>query len=95
MRTQPIVAAGCSTVRYTEKQTKEISDFVESLPAMTDDELREATKRYIWLSAYAASNPRSAYHPMCDATNDEWHRREHVGGYNECHAAVMRECGFG
>jgi hypothetical protein len=72
----------------TERQRKQVDEFVASLPAMTDAELTEATKQYVWLSAYAANNPRSAYHPMCDATYDEWVRRDNPDGYSESHRAV-------
>lgn len=78
---------------YTGRQQKEIADFVASLPAMSDDELTAATRKFIWPSAYATNNARSAYHPMCDATYDEWVRRENVEGYSKAHAAEMRAAG--
>lgn len=37
---------------YTERQQKEIADFVASLPTMSEDELTVATRKFIWLSAY-------------------------------------------
>lgn len=76
-------------MEMTERQRKQVDEFVASLPAMTDAELTEATKQYIWLSAFANNNPRSAYHPMCDATADEWARRGNPDGYSRAHDAVV------
>lgn len=60
---------------YTKEQQAEIDAFKAKLPEMSDDDLYEAARKYIWLSAYASNNPRSAYHSMCDATFDEAQRR--------------------
>lgn len=66
--------------------------FTAPLAAMSDGELRKACNQYIWLSAYASNNPRSAYHWMCDATYDECKKRGKVDEiYSTEHKALMRE----
>lgn len=40
-----------------------------------DETLETETKNKIWLSAYAANNPRSDYHWHCDACYDECVKR--------------------
>ena len=55
--------------------TKEQVEFVSKLQAMTDQELEAKTRDKIWLSAFAANNPRSASHWQCDACWDECQRR--------------------
>lgn len=50
-------------------------EFAASLVEMDDEKLVETVEHYVWLSGYAASNPRSDYHWMCDATYDEARRR--------------------
>lgn len=62
-------------------QLAEFDEWVVTLPAMTRQELIAETEKFVWLSAYAANNPTSVYHDMCDATYDEWVRRDDVGGY--------------
>ncbi len=52
---------------YTKQQDEEFARFSEKLATFTHQELYEACKQYIWLSAYASNNPRSNYHRMCDA----------------------------
>lgn len=80
-------------VRYSPNQQREIAEFKAKLPTMTEDELRKAADQYIWLSAYANNNPRSAYHPMCDATHDECKRRGRVDIYKDAHATLVRQAG--
>lgn len=87
-------ALGIPDARYSQSQKQEIVEFIASLEAMTDADLSTATERYIWLSAYANNNPRSAYHPMCDATYAEWQRRGNPEGYSVAHKAAMRSCGY-
>lgn len=58
---------------------------------MHDEHLYEETKRMIWLSAYANNNPRSCYHWMCDATYDEWKKRNKIDQYKKAHSEVTRK----
>lgn len=62
-----------------------IDDFKTSLPEMDDKALYQEARKYIFLSAYAANNSRSAYHPMCDATYDEAVRRNKPAIYAEAY----------
>lgn len=71
---------------YTKEQQAEIDAFKLKLPEMTDEDLYKAARKYIWLSAYASNNPRSAYHPMCDAAFDEAKRRGKPEIYERAHA---------
>lgn len=50
-------------------------EFAASLVGMTDEKFVETVEHFVWLSGYAANNPRSAYHWKCDATYDEAKRR--------------------
>ncbi len=50
-------------------------DYVHRLQSMTDKQLEDETKDRIWLSAYAANNPRSDYHWQCDFCYNECIRR--------------------
>lgn len=52
------------------------SAYVARIATMTDGELYEETKRAIWLSAYAANNPRSDFHWHVDACYYECLARE-------------------
>lgn len=61
------------------------------LSKMTDDELRQACNKYIWLSAYANNNPDSAYHWQCDMTYDECHLREKIYIYAEEHEKLSKD----
>ena len=68
-------------------------NYVDKLGAMSDAALFEETKTQIWLSAYAANNPRSDYHWQCDATYDEWRKRNNVDQYGKAHKEVSKEVG--
>ena len=63
-------------------------EYIEKLVQMTDEQLFEEMKSKIWLSAYAANNPRSDYHFHCDATWDEGKRRGKSDLYGEAHRKV-------
>lgn len=78
-------ALGYNTAGYSKEE------WVAHLQEGSDIDLRKACAQYIWLSAYANNNPRSAYHWMCDAAYDEAKRRDKVNIYNEEHTALMRE----
>jgi hypothetical protein len=54
------------------------SDYINKLSAMSDKDLYDQTERMIWLSAYAANNPRSDFHWQCDACYDECAARDKV-----------------
>ncbi len=66
------------------------TEYRSRLEAMDDAKLFEETKDKIWLSAYAANNPRSCYHWQCDATYDEWDRRGKTDQYDQAHKQVSR-----
>ncbi len=56
--------------------------FANKLAAASVGEFVKMCKEYIWLSAYAANNPRSDYHWQCDACYDEAVRRNSVYLYS-------------
>lgn len=53
-----------------------MTEYAEKLKAMTDSELVDEVECKVWLSAYAANNPRSKYHDECDAAYSEAQRRK-------------------
>jgi hypothetical protein len=55
------------------------SEYVERISTMTDEELAKETESKIWLSAYAANNPRSDYHWHTDALYAECQKRDPSG----------------
>lgn len=67
------------------------NEYLDKIAKMTDKELHDETKDKIWLSAYAANNPRSDYHWHCDATYDEWNRRNNIDGYRKAYDKVYKE----
>ena len=57
-------------------------DYINKISKMTEEELHDETRQMIYLSAYAANNPRSDYHWQCDACYDEWvENRKNPDGY--------------
>jgi len=70
------------------------TEYLARLQAMTDAELRDETEHMIWLSAYAANNPRSDYHWQCDLTYKIWMGRNKIDEYSRAHKAVMAQCGY-
>jgi len=68
------------------------SEYLKKIASMSRDELLKETESKIWLSAYAANNPRSDYHWQCDACYDEWSKRDDVEGYE---IAWKRASGMG
>jgi hypothetical protein len=50
-------------------------NFADSLAAGDAAQFLQTAEEYIWLSAYAANNPRSDYHWKADACYDEAIRR--------------------
>lgn len=59
------------------------SEYIEKLKNMDEKKLLETTEQMIWLSAYAANNPRSDYHWQCDACYDECGRRDRIDIYKK------------
>jgi hypothetical protein len=72
----------------TEKE-----EFKKKLKEMTDHDLYESCKKYIWLSAYAANNPRSAYHWMCDYCYDESTNRGKPKVYSDAYRVTYMSNG--
>jgi heme-degrading monooxygenase HmoA len=68
--------------------------YAERLELLSDEQLADEAERYIWLSAWANNNGRSAYHWMCDMTYGEASRRGKTEIYAEAHKRVMRQEGF-
>lgn len=68
--------------------------FGERLRGLSDEDLRAECEKYIWLSAYAANNPRSEYHWMCDATYAEGERRGKPEIYKRAYRTVLRQEGY-
>lgn len=66
------------------------SEYISTLPAMTDDELVKAASDKCWLSAFASNNPRSDYHWQVDAIYDEAKARGKMWlyqrGWNQAYA---------
>lgn len=68
-----------NTAGYTKEE------YAVRLQGLTDAELQKEAENYIWLSAFASNNRRSAYHWMCDATYDEAVRRGKEEIYSKAH----------
>ncbi len=47
------------------------SEYLSAIALMSEDELAKEVGMKIWLSSYAANNPRSDYHWQCDACYSE------------------------
>ena len=70
------------TIKGRDNYKKPKQEFADRLAAYSDRELQNVAEEYIWLSAFAANNPDSDYHWMCDATYDECVRRDSVYLYD-------------
>ena len=66
-------------------------DYFDKIKAMPDKELSEETEHTIWLSAYAANNPRSDYHWQVDACWDAWDLRGNLEGYGKAWKRVSKQ----
>lgn len=53
----------------------DMEEYRAKVEALDDPAFVKEVAHRVWLSAYAANNPRSAYHAQCDATYDEAARR--------------------
>jgi len=62
--------------------------YIDKLSAMTDEELLSACNHMIWLSSYAANNPRSDFHWQCDACYDECVKRNKIDIYKRAYKAI-------
>jgi hypothetical protein len=66
------------------------TEYLEYLAKMTDDQLATECEHKIWLSAYAANNPRSDYHWHVDACYDECSKRGKVAIYERSYRIVEK-----
>lgn len=74
----------------TDNSGKPKSAYIDRIKAMDDAALFGETESKIWLSAFAANNPRSDYHWHCDACYDECQRRGRVDIYVDAHKKASR-----
>lgn len=70
------------------------SDYVAKVAAMDDDALIAETSNKVWLSGYAANNPRSDYHWHVDALYDEAKRRQKPWLYQRGWNKAYRLAGY-
>ena len=73
-----------------KKISIEKADYKAKLEAMSDEDLKKQCEQYIWLSSYAANNPRSNFHWKCDACYDESKRRNRPGIYDSAFRIVEK-----
>jgi hypothetical protein len=70
------------------------ADYIRKVFAMTEVELLKECQDKIWLSAYAANNPRSDYHFMCDVCYDASFARDGKAAiYAKAHRIVSKQNG--
>lgn len=79
-------------MKPTEQQQR--AEYSAKLSGLSDDDLVKEAENYIWLSAYASNNPRSAYHWKADATYDEAKRREKPWLYQRGYNSAYRTVGY-
>jgi hypothetical protein len=72
-----------NTAGYTKEQ------YDDKLRGLSDDDLRKEVEQFVWLSAFANNNPRSAYHWMVDMTYDEAKRRDNIDIYRVAYDNVF------
>jgi len=63
-------------------------------PTMTDEEYLKAAEMQLWLSAFAANNPRAPAHKHADEAYDEAQRREKPWLYQRAWNASYRSAGY-
>lgn len=73
-----------------DNSNKPRREYADKISAMTDDELFKEAEQNIWLSVYAANNPRSDYHWHCDATWSESQRRNKPEIYSKAFEKASR-----
>jgi len=71
-----------------------IDTFKTELEAMDDAKLQSTVEHYVWLSGYAANNPKSEYHAKCDATYAECERRQKPWLYQRGWNSAYRSAGY-
>lgn len=64
------------TIDGLDNYGKPRQHFADRIAEMDDARFMKEAEQYIWLSAYAANNPRSDFHWMADSCYDEAKRRE-------------------
>lgn len=84
------IIMGIANVTGKDNYGKPRQDYVDKLRAMTDTELSAACDQMIWLSGYAANNPRSDYHWQADACWDEANRREKPQIYAKAYEKIIK-----
>ena len=70
---------------YRDNDGNLMTDYLQKIINMEDAKLEDEAGHMIWLSAYAANNPKSDYHYQCDACYDECERRGKPEIYNRAH----------
>jgi hypothetical protein len=73
------------TLKGKNNHGKPRQKFADMLAACDEEEYLTIAENRIWLSAYAANNPRSDYHWQCDAVYDEAQRRGKPELYSQAH----------
>ena len=71
-----------------------IEAYAAKIAAMSDDDFVDEVENMVWLSAFAANNPRSIYHSQCDSTYSEAVRRGKPWLYQRGWNAAYRSCGY-
>lgn len=71
------------TLDGKDNHGKPRQEFADRIGAETDDKFIKTCENYIWLSAYAANNPRSDYHWQADACYDEAKARGNTDLYQQ------------
>jgi len=62
--------------------------------SLTDEEFVEIAERQLWLSAFAANNPKAPAHAEVDAAYDDAVRRSKPWLYNRAYNLAADSCGF-
>ena len=81
----PIKIGNITLTWYNEHNP---NDYVKKLSKLTDDQLYDESKNYVWFSAYAHNNRRSDFHWMCDACYEEAKKRGKPEIYTGAHARM-------
>lgn len=80
-------------VRANREKDLKKKNFADGLRSRSDKQLVDESANYVWLSGYAANNPRSDYHWKCDACYDEARRREKPWLYQRGWNQAYRQAG--
>jgi hypothetical protein len=75
------------------KTPQAATDYNARIDAMDDAALLKESEHKIWLSAYAANNPKSDYHWHADACLDAWRRRGKPEQYQVALDNAKASCG--